>query len=101
MFSEAANHIHKADKQVSRKLLSQLAVMKFIWMTLYILKNSQSPQRKVTKIVWQKRRLPDLTRVVNSVFIRKKSTLNIQQLFKKSFESVDKKVDMDCSIENQ
>ena len=40
MFSEAAKHINKASKH-QRKILSELAVMKFVWMTLYILKNSQ------------------------------------------------------------
>ena len=45
MFSEAANHFYKAAKQVRSKIMSQLAVMKFTWITLYILKNSHSSQR--------------------------------------------------------
>ena len=45
MFSEAANHFYKAAKQVRSKIMSQLAVMKFTWITLYILKNSHCSER--------------------------------------------------------
>ena len=54
MFSEAAKHIYKAAKQVSRKILSQIAMMTFIWITLYIVKNSHSSQRSEIWSILQK-----------------------------------------------
>ena len=108
VFSKEAKHIYKAAKQVPEKNLESFSSEETIWMTLLILKNSHSSQISEILSILQKinKYLTKQTGIrggCHTWFLnQKKSNFNIQQLFKKtSFESVDKKGDMDCSIQER
>ena len=118
MFPETAKHMYKSAKQVLEENIVAFSsdeydvdeninseeTSPFSKIKEKIRKKSYKKQRrqhKFNKVDWQKKRLPQLARAVNSVFISEsKSTLNIYQLLEKTnYESVDKKGDLERLIQ--